>query len=147
MDIRRRPEGSAVRQAYDICAVIPVIEGVGGCVLHTGRYPDSPAGSRFDRIELTDPGKTYASLVCLGQAGGALCAEALGMVAPMMAPDAGIPTPRSPLFLGRFSPVLRRFSAVILCCLASWRRDGENGRKVAENGRNLGEKRARNSGG
>ena len=88
MDIRRGPEGSAVRQAYDICAVIPVIEGVGGCVLHTGRYPDSPAGSPFDRIELTDPGKTYASLVCLGQAGGALCAEALGMVAPMMAPDA-----------------------------------------------------------
>ena len=61
--------------------------------------------------------------------------------------DAGIPTPLSPLFLGRFSPVLRRFSAVILCCLASWRRDGENGRKMAENGRNLGEKRARNSGG
>ena len=53
----------------------------------------------------------------------------------------------SPLFLGRFPPVLRRFSAVILCCLASWRRDGENGRKMAENGRNLGEKRARNSGG
>ena len=53
----------------------------------------------------------------------------------------------SPLFLGRFAPVLRRFSAVILCCLASWRRDGENGRKMAENGRNLGEKRARNSGG
>ena len=53
----------------------------------------------------------------------------------------------SPLFLGRFSPVLRRFSAVVLCCLASWRQDGENGRKMAENGRNLGEKRARNSGG
>ena len=88
MNIRRGPDGSAVRQAYDICAVIPVIEGVGGCVLHTGRYPESPAGSRFDRIELTDPGKTYASLVCLGEAGGALCAEALGMVAPMMAPDA-----------------------------------------------------------
>ena len=52
-----------------------------------------------------------------------------------------------PLFLGRFSPVFRRFSAVVLCCLAFWRQDGENGRKMAENGRNLGEKRARNSGG
>ena len=50
----------------------------------------------------------------------------------------GIPTPPSPLFLGRFAPVLRRFSAVLLCCLASWRQDGENGRKMAENGRNLG---------
>ena len=59
----------------------------------------------------------------------------------------GIPTPRSPQFLGRFAPVLRRASAVLLCFLASWRQDGENGRKMAENGRNLGEKRARNSGG
>ena len=59
----------------------------------------------------------------------------------------GIPTPTSPLFLGRFAPVLRRFAAVLLRCPASWRRDGENGRKMAENGRNLGEKRARNSGG
>ena len=59
----------------------------------------------------------------------------------------GIPTPPSPLFLGRFAPVLRRFSAVLLCCLASWRQDGENGRKMAKNGRNLGEKRARNRGG
>jgi len=59
----------------------------------------------------------------------------------------GIPTPLSPLFLGRFAPVLRRFPAVLLRCPASWRRDGENGRKMAENGRNLGEKRARNSGG
>ena len=61
--------------------------------------------------------------------------------------DTGIPTPPSPLFLGRFAPVLRRFPAVLLCCPASWRQDGENGRKMAENGRNLGEKRARNSGG
>ena len=52
-----------------------------------------------------------------------------------------------PLFLGRFSPVFRRFPAVPLRCPASWRRDGENGRKMAKNGRNLGEKRARNSGG
>ena len=65
-------------------------------------------------------------------------------IVPMMQ---GIPTPPSPLFLGRFSPVLRRFSAVLLCCLASWRHDGENGRKMAEKRRNLGEKRARNSGG
>ena len=50
-------------------------------------------------------------------------------------------------FSGRFAPVFRRFSAVILCCPASWRRDVESGRKMAENGRNLGEKRARNSGG
>ena len=59
----------------------------------------------------------------------------------------GLPHYISPLFLGRFSPVLRRFYAVPLRCPASWRRDGENGRKMAENGRNLGEKRARNSGG
>ena len=65
----------------------------------------------------------------------------------MTAADYGIPTPLSPLFLGRFAPVFRRFSAVILCCPASWRQDGENGRKMAKNGRNLGEKRARNSGG
>ena len=59
----------------------------------------------------------------------------------------GIPTPPSSLFLGRFAPVFRRFSTVPLRCPASWRRDGENGRKMAKNGRNLGEKRARNSGG
>ena len=59
----------------------------------------------------------------------------------------GIPTPPSPLFLGHFSPVLRLFPAVPLRCPASWRRDGENGRKMAETVRNLGEKRARNSGG
>ena len=58
----------------------------------------------------------------------------------------GIPPP-SPPFLGRFTPVLRRFSAVLLHCPVSWRRDGENGRKVAENGRKFGEKWARNSGG
>ena len=79
-------------------------------------------------------------------------AEVQSLIAPAIeekdaALALGIPTPLSPLFLGRFSPVFRRFSAVILCCLASWRQDGENGRKMAENGRNLGEKRARNSGG
>jgi hypothetical protein len=30
-------------QAFDICAVIPCIEGVGGCVVHSGRY--EPAGA------------------------------------------------------------------------------------------------------
>ena len=60
---------------------------------------------------------------------------------------AGMSTPLDPLFLGRFSPAMRRFFAVLSRCPASWRRDGENGRKMAENGRNLGEKRPRNSGG
>ena len=46
-----------------------------------------------------------------------------------------------------FRPFCAVFYAVPLRCPASWRRDGENGRKMAENGRNLGEKRARNSGG
>ena len=36
-----------------------------------------------------------------------------------------------PLFLGRFSPVLRRFSAVVSRFPASWRQDGENRRKMA----------------
>ena len=36
-----------------------------------------------------------------------------------------------PLFLGRFSPVLRRFCAVVSRFPASWRQDGENGRKRA----------------
>ena len=36
----------------------------------------------------------------------------------------------SPLFLGRFSPVFRRFSAVLSRCPASWRQDGENGRRM-----------------
>ena len=77
---------------------------------------------------------------------GGLQSMSMG-AAPAAVSLPGIPTPLSPLFLGRFSPVLRRFSAVPLRCPASWRRDGENGRKMAENGRNLGEKRARNSGG
>ena len=77
----------------------------------------------------------------------ALQANVANIMAFPATPTTGIPTPPSPLFLGRFAPVLRRFSAVLLCCLASWRQDGENGRKMEENGRNLGEKRARNSGG
>ena len=36
-----------------------------------------------------------------------------------------------PYFLGRFSPVLRRLFIVLLRFPASWRRDGENGRKMA----------------
>ena len=43
----------------------------------------------------------------------------------------GIPTPLAPLFLGHFSPVLRRLFAVLLRFPASWRQDGENGRKMA----------------
>ena len=36
-----------------------------------------------------------------------------------------------PCFLGHFSPVLRRLFAVLLQFPASWRQDGENGRKMA----------------
>ena len=36
-----------------------------------------------------------------------------------------------PLFLGLLSPVLRRFCAVVSRFPASWRQDGENGRKTA----------------
>ena len=36
-----------------------------------------------------------------------------------------------PYFLGHFSPVLRRFFAALLRFPASWRQDGENGRKMA----------------
>ena len=36
-----------------------------------------------------------------------------------------------PYFLGHFSPVSRRLFAVLLRFSASWRRDGESGRKVA----------------
>ena len=43
----------------------------------------------------------------------------------------GIPTPLAPYFLGHFSPVLRRLFPVILRFPASWRQDGENGRKMA----------------
>ena len=43
----------------------------------------------------------------------------------------GIPTHCFSAVFARFAPFLRRFSAVLLCCLASWRQDGENGRKMA----------------
>ena len=36
----------------------------------------------------------------------------------------------NPLFLGRFSPVFRRFYAVFPRFLASWRQDGENALKI-----------------
>ena len=36
-----------------------------------------------------------------------------------------------PCFLGHFSPVLRRLFAVLSRFPASWRQDGENGRKMA----------------
>ena len=56
------------------------------------------------------------------------------------------PNAFNPLFLGHFSPVLCRLFTVLSRFPASWRQDGENGRKMAQNGRNLGEKRPRNSG-
>ena len=43
-------------------------------------------------------------------------------------------------FSAVFRPFCAVFSAVPLRCPASWRRDGENGRKMAENGQYLGEK-------
>ena len=46
-----------------------------------------------------------------------------------------------------FRPFCAALSPFFPRCPASWRQDGENGRKMAKNGRNLGEKRARNSGG
>lgn len=67
-------------QAYDICAVIPVVEGVGGSVCHTGRHPDAPRGSRFDKIDLHDAQKCYSSLVCLGPHGGELQTEAMALI-------------------------------------------------------------------
>ena len=36
-----------------------------------------------------------------------------------------------PCFLGHFSPVLRHLFAVLLQFPASWRQDGENGRRMA----------------
>ena len=96
---------------------------------------DTPASIAFGSFRDQDKAYTVQEIplfIVLGAVGGIV---------------GGIPTPPNPLFLGRFAPVFRRFSAVILCCPASWRRDGENGRKMAKNGRNLGEKRARNSDG
>jgi MFS family permease len=96
--------------------------------------------------EFAPPGKAtqWISLLQANVAIGIMLGYVVGGV---FTETFGIPTPLSPLFLGRFAPVFRRFSAVVLCCPASWRQDGENGRKMAKNGRNLGEKRARNSGG
>ena len=41
------------------------------------------------------------------------------------------PTHFNPLLLGHFSPVLRRLFTVLSRLPASWRQDGENGRKMA----------------
>ena len=41
------------------------------------------------------------------------------------------PNAFNPLFLGHFSPVLRRLFTVLSRFPASWRQDGENGRKMA----------------
>ena len=41
------------------------------------------------------------------------------------------PTPLNSLFLGHFSPVLRRLFTVLSRFPASWRQDGENGRRMA----------------
>ena len=41
------------------------------------------------------------------------------------------PNAFNPLFLGHFSPVLRRLFTVLLRFPASWRQDGENGRRMA----------------
>ena len=112
-----------------------------------GRTAPNPAYDLYERHHLAavqpalGPSGCSADLASISEAVNAACcgeagcennapqtcsAECSGLWMPF-----GIPTPLSPLFLGRFSPVLRRFSAVILCCLASWRQDGENGRKMA----------------
>ena len=43
------------------------------------------------------------------------------------------------LFLPRFGPFFHRFFAVFSRCPASWRQDGENAPKTAENGRKMAE--------
>ena len=43
------------------------------------------------------------------------------------------------LFLPRFGPFSHRFFAVFSRCPASWRQDGENAPKTAENGRKMAE--------
>ncbi len=43
------------------------------------------------------------------------------------------------LFLPRFGPFFHRFFAVLSRCPASWRQDGENAPKTAENGRKMAE--------
>ena len=45
--------------------------------------------------------------------------------------DLVYPNAFDPLFLRRFSPVLRRLFTVLLRFPAFWRQDGENGRKMA----------------
>ena len=155
--------------AFFVCAMVKVEATLPGHDYALGREDEPEKQATTERNPHTSVGFTHG-----GQAGSAAAAaqearderqaaaEPAAAAAPAAAEAAaasseprvvtetvvdGIPTPLSPLFLGRFAPVFRRSSAVLLRCPASWRRDGENGRKMAENGRNLGEKRARNSGG
>lgn len=72
-------------EAFDICAVIPVIEAVGGCVVHSGGDPRHPPGTTFDHIELSEPKKCYSSIVCAGQASDPLCLAAVAVMGPHMA--------------------------------------------------------------
>eukprot|EP01052_Picozoa_sp_SAG31_P015544 SAG31_NODE_1002_length_10448_cov_27.630399_10_plen_318_part_00 len=68
-------------EAYDICAVIPIVEAVGGCVVHSGGG-EEPAGAPFERIDLGRPKKRYSSLVCAGGRDAPLCVAGLAIVAP-----------------------------------------------------------------
>ena len=81
---------------------------------------------------------------------GACTADSLLLVGGRTKPPEGLSVPQRHL-AHSFSAVFRPFCAALSPffprCPASWRQDGENGRKMAKNGRNLGEKRARNSGG
>ena len=82
-----------------------------------------------ERFPLLDPDGSDSYMRCLYS--NNLHEAVTGTHEFIIGRHAGIPTPPSPLFLGRFAPVLRRFCAVLLRCPVSWRRDGENGRKMA----------------
>ena len=79
-------------------------------------------------------GSVYRRAVKMLEAGGAERREVDAVFADepkdsgplLVQPDAW-----NPLFLGHFSPVLRRLFTVLSWCPASWRQDGENGRKMA----------------
>ena len=73
-------------EAYDICAVIPVIEAAGGCVVHSGHFASADttatAGAPFVQIDLSDPKRKYSSIVCAGRADEPLCAAAVAIMSP-----------------------------------------------------------------
>ena len=83
-------------------------------------------------------GPFILTLLCFAQ-GGAMGTAATFPAAPGSlslpctphAVAAGTTQRFYPPFLGHFSPVLRRLFAVLSRFPASWRRDGENGRKMA----------------